>query len=85
MTYVSFEMVEIKTNLHQEYIEGPRRKGQYSGRSQYRSFEAKMSILVCMCVLFRTVSEIRVISLYSSKTVGKKEILLVHTVGAEIA
>jgi hypothetical protein len=38
------------------YTECPRRKGQYSWRSQYRSFQAKKCI--CTCVLFRPVSEI---------------------------
>jgi hypothetical protein len=38
------------------YIGCPRRKGQYSWRSQCRSFLAKRC--TCTCVLFRTVSEI---------------------------
>ena len=43
----------------------PRRKGQYSGRSQYRYFLSK--IFIWTCVLFRTVSEVELFECSTAK------------------
>jgi hypothetical protein len=69
-TYIFFHILSkfiIYYNLIIRHYTGcPRRKGQHSVRSHYRSFSEKKCI--CTCVLFRTVSEIVQYTVQTSNT-----------------